>query len=143
MPYHDPLTEYAVTKFYGSTQDITALPIEEQIKHWEKVMLLNSSSATLDWSEKDKATALEQYQLAEQRLARLNLQKQGSKTPLALKSNNSANPYKKAAFYLLGAGAAAVSYSRSKSLLRAFGASIVSVPYLIYVAIETHKEKQK
>ena len=46
-------------------------------------------------------------------------------------------------FSLLSAAAMAVSYSRSKSLLRAFGASFVALPYLLYVGYDVYIKKDK
>ena len=43
---------------------------------------------------------------------------------------------------VLGATAMAVSYSRNKSVWRSIGASIISLPYLIYVGIDTYKKKK-
>jgi len=42
----------------------------------------------------------------------------------------------------LRATAMALAYYRSKSLLRAFGASFVWLPYLIYVGYDEYKKKQ-
>ena len=54
--------------------------------------------------------------------------------------NRTVNPVISASFALLSATAMAVSYSRNQSLLKSFGAGLISVPYLIYVAIDSRKE---
>ena len=142
MPYHDPLTHYAVTTAYGlsvAAPDPTiGMTLDQKIAHHEaELSQFIAFAATIDASDLDgKAGAIAGIEAGRNRIDALKSEKK------LLQPNNSPNPYKKAAFYLLGAGAAAVSYSRSQSLLRAFGASIVSVPYLIYVAIETRKEKK-
>ena len=66
----------------------------------------------------------------------------GTLTPFVKPQKTPAQQARRVVMSLLGATAMAVSYSRNKSIWKSIGAGIVSVPYLIYVYIDTRKEKK-
>ena len=120
--YHDPLTQYVAHRSFGSIED-------DQIGSLEAEIAENKAKlATLTVGQAD-------HSLLSLTIERQNIQ-------LArLKRKKNQNPYLRGAFFLLSATAMAVSYSRNQSFLKSFGASLVSVPYLIYVAIDSRKNK--